>query len=56
MRDNRAPRVRLSCGNTTTTVREEAGHDCTANAAAFAIGIPLEQAFDGFGPFRFWKL
>jgi Zn-dependent protease len=27
-----------------------------AYAAAFAIGIPLDQAFDGFGQFRFWKL
>jgi Zn-dependent protease len=27
-----------------------------AYAAAFAIGIPLDQAFDGFGQFRFWKI
>jgi Zn-dependent protease len=27
-----------------------------ADAAAFAIGIPLDQAFDGFGQFRFWKI
>jgi hypothetical protein len=26
------------------------------DAAAFAIGIRLAEAFDGFGQFRFWKL